>query len=237
MTTLDEAGVNRRPAAGEVVKNARPSAATKRHGQRTHADLDEGSRRSVPPAIDNGRTTALQQVLAKKSAELIEALELRVISLEKALRRHEQTIQDLQTNVLPIDPKHVHAAAVAALEVAQRRLADEALLQAQDRVWAQDTQFELEDVDPQWSDAAVLEVNEAIADATIDGAHVIGLECHSSICRVEMNYAEPDAQAEVEMALARLSLNVSGGMLSNDDRAPNTSIRTYYLTRADAPVD
>ena len=236
-TPLEEPRVTWRPGAVDVANSTQPAAEAKRPGVPTRV----GSQRSMPQSSGDAPTPALQQPQTKQPAkqpeQLLEALKLRVAALEQAVRRQEQVLQGLQANALPIDPEDVDDATIAAVEEAEQRLADEASLQAHDRVWAQEMQFELEDVDPQWSGAAVFEVNEAIAEAAIDGAHVIGLECRSSICRVEVDYTEHHAQAQVEMAFARLSLNAVRGTLPNDEREPETTIHTYYLTRSDVSSD
>lgn len=160
---------------------------------------------------------------------LIGALTQRVASLEATLRRHDELLRELQANVAPVSPADLSEEDIARLEDEQARLAEEALLEARDRIWAKQTQFESEPHDPEWSAFAALEIEQAISESAGDGTNLIGVECRSSMCRVELEYTEPQAQAQVEFAFARLSLDTVSGTPPSHADAPDDAPRTYYM--------
>ena len=191
------------------------------------------SRRAVarPPNVERALSSRTEP--AAEQARIIEALERRVTELEAHVRRQDRNLRNLQESARAAEPIDLDEATIAALADEERRLAEEAELQVQDRIWALESRFDFEQVDPHWSAAATLEVNDAITGTGIDGAHVIDLDCRASTCRVEVDFSSPDAQAEVEVALARLPFELAPGNAPGDTFDTGTSSRTYYMTRPD----
>lgn len=220
MTLTDETEPTSQAATRDAARYIRPEVGAAQYDVRS--DTGTGPTSTSPPS------------LAEEHGRLIAALNRRVASLEKALRQNAQMLRELRVSAQPLDAMDLDEAAITAVEDEERRLADDGSLQAGERVWANERRFAVEDVDPHWSETTTVEVSDAIAGAAGDGVHVIGLECRSSICRVELDYTEPHARAEVELAFGRLSLDTTGGTLLDDENEPDITTYTYYMMRPGA---
>lgn len=216
------------PVAASIATNPVPMARAKRSQVRT-----EGG-----DAKANEKGTGVQMAAAsvgepaERLARLLAQLNTRVARLEEEVRRQGEHIYTLRTAAEPVDPLDVDDATIAAIEAEEARLREEDALRIEDRNREIEAAFELQGVDPEWSTRAIREISEALTDQPIEDAYVTGLECRSSLCRLEVETIALQAQTELEIALAGLAAAGKPSIALETTAAPDGTVTSVlYIVR------
>jgi hypothetical protein len=173
-------------------------------------------------------------------------LAARVASLEDSLNKLGQQVEELAASVSQLpsgDDVHGWAGAAAshAESIHEGGLATAAIVEmAQSEQEAASRQFLesvenrfwSETVDPGWSSAAADALYEALSVETLKQSTLASLECRATLCRVELQDADPRAAelASVQL-MARVGTSLSRAAIDVVDQGGGWTTTVIYLAR------
>lgn len=168
-----------------------------------------------------------------KLTRAVNTLKIEVAALKMALKQSRnsiptQTTLERQTSFITADDQaDIHAIEVAMEQVGEKRF-NEQILNIEER-------FDYEEINADWSDRKARNIEGALNEllTAISGAIVHTMECRSTLCRLEIEYDDSDAQNTFEIELPMALSESLPRMSARHERMGNVIRGIYYLQDGD----
>lgn len=137
-------------------------------------------------------------------------------------------------------PTRAQTAPVESMHAVAEKLSpddtDDALTETERQVYA-DSIFEDQAYDPTWAAASTRQLNAALSTINAPGLKLTGVECRSSLCKVELRASDKQtANASIRTVVHGMKWPGSGMAINGDPDARGELSVTLYLARRGSPL-